>query len=114
MAEGEIGNQPHLSSLWHHEQARNDVLYELRESSVGRGAAAVRRSADVSGARSIRRRDARPAIGVGRGAAQANRPHEDRTSPAPHRRAPFFGSARPGVWGAPSPPPVAPPPSPGA
>src|SRR2546427_7995196 len=83
MAEGEIGNQPHLSSLWHHEQARNDVLHELRESSVGRGAAAVRRSADVSGARTLRRRDARPAIGVRRGAAQANRPHADRNSTAP-------------------------------
>src|SRR2546427_10076050 len=94
MPEGEIGNQPDVSSLWHLEQARNDVLYELRESSVRRDAAAVRRPADVCGARALRRRDARPALGLGRGAAEANRPHQDGTSPAPDRRAHFmdFGS----------------------
>src|SRR2546428_44572 len=66
MAEGEIGNQPHLSSLWHHEQARNDVLHELRESSIRRDGAAVQRPADVPGARTLWRRDARPAVGVAR------------------------------------------------
>src|SRR3989475_12973239 len=94
MPEGEFGNQPDVSSLWHLEQARNDVLYELRESSIRRDAAAVRRPADVCGARALRRRDAWPALGVGRGAAEANRPHQDGTSPAPDRRAHFMDSKR--------------------
>src|SRR2546422_8369062 len=98
MPEGEFGNQPYVSSLWHLEQARNDVLYELRESSVRRDAA-VRRPADVCGARALRRRDARPALGVGRGAAEANRPHQDGTSLAPDRRAHFIEFRYLGCWG---------------
>src|SRR2546426_5619421 len=97
MPEGEFGNQPYVSSLWHLEQARNDVLYELRESSVRRDAA-VRRPADVCGARALRRRDARPALGVGRGAAEANRPHQDGTSLAPDRRGPFMDSVHLVFW----------------